>query len=83
MEWLKALRGSGDHLTSREIVAELDKYIVGQVSVARPTLIPPALFSLIYRKSKTGLFAAAILKTLQHNIGFGNQAHQAVMVHHR
>ncbi len=31
MELLKALRGSsGDHLTPREIVAELDKYIVGQ-----------------------------------------------------
>jgi len=30
MELLKALRPFGDHLTPREIVAELDKYIVGQ-----------------------------------------------------
>ena len=54
MEWLKALRGSGDHLTPREIVAELDKCIVGQVSVARPTLYSPSPFFLIYRKPKTG-----------------------------
>ena len=37
MEWLKALRPSGDHLTPREIVAELDKYIVGSNSRARLT----------------------------------------------
>ena len=39
MEWLKALRGSGDHLTPREIVAELDKYIVGQEDAKKSVAI--------------------------------------------
>jgi ATP-dependent HslUV protease ATP-binding subunit HslU len=39
MEWLKALRPSGDHLTPREIVAELDKYIVGQHDAKRAVAI--------------------------------------------
>ena len=39
MEWLKALRPSGDHLTPREIVAELDKYIVGQKDAKRAVAI--------------------------------------------
>ena len=40
MELLKALRGSsGDHLTPREIVAELDKYIVGQEDAKKSVAI--------------------------------------------
>ncbi|MGO8666754.1 MAG: ATP-dependent protease ATPase subunit HslU [Desulfobaccales bacterium] len=40
MEWLKALPGSsGDHLTPREIVAELDKYIVGQEDAKKSVAI--------------------------------------------
>jgi len=39
MEWLKALRGSGDTLTPREIVAELDKYIVGQENAKKSVAI--------------------------------------------
>jgi len=39
MEWLKALRPSGDHLTPREIVAELDKYIVGQEEAKKSVAI--------------------------------------------
>ena len=39
MELLKALRGSGDHLTPREIVAELDKYIVSQEDAKRAVAI--------------------------------------------
>ena len=39
MEWLKALRPCGDHLTPREIVAELDKYIVGQKDAKRAVAI--------------------------------------------
>ena len=39
MEWLKVLRGSGDHLTPREIVAELDKYIVGQEDAKKSVAI--------------------------------------------
>ena len=39
MELLKALRGSGDTLTPREIVAELDKYIVGQKDAKRAVAI--------------------------------------------
>ena len=39
MELLKALRGSGDKLTPREIVAELDKYIVGQKDAKRAVAI--------------------------------------------
>src|SRR5208337_5693069 len=35
----KALRGSGDHLTPREIVAELDKYIVGQEDAKKSVAI--------------------------------------------
>jgi ATP-dependent HslUV protease ATP-binding subunit HslU len=39
MELLKALRGSGDHLTPREIVAELDKYIVSQKDAKRAVAV--------------------------------------------
>ena len=39
MELLKVLPGSGDHLTPREIVAELDKYIVGQKDAKRSVAI--------------------------------------------
>ena len=39
MELLKAPRGSGDHLTPREIVAELDKYIVGQEDAKKSVAI--------------------------------------------
>jgi ATP-dependent HslUV protease ATP-binding subunit HslU len=39
MELLKALRGSGDTLTPREIVAELDKYIVGQEDAKKSVAI--------------------------------------------
>ena len=39
MEWLKALRPAGDHLTPREIVAELDKYIVGQEEAKKSVAI--------------------------------------------
>ncbi len=39
MEWLKALRGSGDQMTPREIVAELDKYIVGQEDAKKSVAI--------------------------------------------
>src|SRR4030042_33596 len=39
MEWLKALPVSGDHLTPRQIVAELDKYIVGQLDAKRSVAI--------------------------------------------
>jgi len=39
MEWLKALRPAGDHLTPREIVAELDKYIVGQEDAKKSVAI--------------------------------------------
>jgi ATP-dependent HslUV protease ATP-binding subunit HslU len=39
MELLKALRGSGDQLTPREIVAELDKYIVSQKDAKRAVAV--------------------------------------------
>jgi ATP-dependent HslUV protease ATP-binding subunit HslU len=39
MEWLKALRPPGDHLTPKEIVAELDKYIVGQEEAKKSVAI--------------------------------------------
>ena len=39
MELTKRLPGSGDHLTPREIVAELDKYIVGQENAKRSVAI--------------------------------------------
>ncbi len=39
MEWIKRLPGSGDQLTPREIVAELDKYIVGQEDAKRSVAI--------------------------------------------
>ncbi|MFZ2087286.1 MAG: ATP-dependent protease ATPase subunit HslU [Desulfobaccales bacterium] len=39
MEWLKALRPPGDHLTPREIVVELDKYIVGQEAAKKSVAI--------------------------------------------
>ena len=39
MELLKFLPASGDHLTPREIVAELDKYIVGQKDAKRSVAI--------------------------------------------
>ncbi len=39
MELLKFLPPSGDHLTPREIVAELDKYIVGQKDAKRAVAI--------------------------------------------
>jgi len=39
MEWLKALRPPGDHLTPREIVVELDKYIVGQEEAKKSVAI--------------------------------------------
>ncbi len=39
MKLLKFLPGSGDHLTPRETVAELDKYIVGQKDAKRAVAI--------------------------------------------
>jgi ATP-dependent HslUV protease ATP-binding subunit HslU len=39
MQLVKLLRNSGDHLTPREIVAELDKYIVGQEEAKRSVAI--------------------------------------------
>ena len=39
MELLKALRGSGDQMTPREIVAELDKYIVSQKDAKRAVAV--------------------------------------------
>ena len=39
MKLLKLLPASGDHLTPREIVAELDKYIVGQEDAKRSVAI--------------------------------------------
>lgn len=39
MELIRLLRGSGDHLTPRETVAELDKYIVGQEDAKRSVAI--------------------------------------------
>ena len=39
MKLLKLLPGSGDHLTPRETVAELDKYIVGQKDAKRSVAI--------------------------------------------
>jgi ATP-dependent HslUV protease ATP-binding subunit HslU len=39
MGLLKLLLGSGDHLTPREIVSELDKYIVGQEDAKRSVAI--------------------------------------------
>ena len=36
---LKLLTGNGDHLTPREIVAELDKYIIGQAEAKRSVAI--------------------------------------------
>ena len=39
MELLKAPGGTGDHLTPREIVAELDKYIVGQEDAKKSVAI--------------------------------------------
>ena len=39
MKLLKLLPASGDHLTPREIVAELDKYIVGQKDAKRSVAI--------------------------------------------
>jgi ATP-dependent HslUV protease ATP-binding subunit HslU len=39
MSLLKLLRGTGDHLTPRETVAELDKYIVGQEEAKKSVAI--------------------------------------------
>ena len=39
MKLLKLLPASGDHLTPRETVAELDKYIVGQNDAKRSVAI--------------------------------------------
>jgi len=39
MEWIKALRPAGDHLTPREIVVELDKYVVGQEEAKKSVAI--------------------------------------------
>ena len=39
MEKIKQLPGSGDQLTPRQIVAELDKYIVGQEDAKRSVAI--------------------------------------------
>ena len=39
MELLKFLPVSGDHLTPKETVAELDKYIVGQKDAKRSVAI--------------------------------------------
>ncbi len=39
MKMLRLLPGPGDHLTPREIVAELDKYIVGQEDAKRSVAI--------------------------------------------
>ena len=39
MEWLKTLRPAGDHLTPKEIVVELDKYVVGQEEAKKSVAI--------------------------------------------
>ena len=39
MKLLKLLPASGDHLTPREIVSELDKYIMGQNDAKRSVAI--------------------------------------------
>ncbi len=39
MALMRLLRGSGDHLTPREIVSELDKYIVGQEDAKKSVAI--------------------------------------------
>jgi hypothetical protein len=40
MALIKLLQGPGDHLTPREIVAELDKYIVSQEEAKKSVALP-------------------------------------------
>ena len=46
MEMIRFLPTSGDHLTPREIVAELDKYIVGQKDAKRAVQTLHSAFQL-------------------------------------
>ena len=54
MELLKGPQGSGDHLTPRETLAELDKYVMGQKEAKRA--MPIALLNRWRRRGIKAVF---------------------------